>query len=102
MTLKTAKKRHKELWDWLSKNPTKDKWDWPMWTHNGGKYQYVSIGCFACEIAGDNCYACPVAWPTKKCCQEDDKGLYDLYSMTKDNKKRSKIAAQIRDLPWKE
>lgn len=99
MTLKTAKKRHKELWDWLSKNPKKGKWQWPMWRDNGGKYRHVSFGCcFACEISQGCCDDCPIIWPKGNCCTDEEDGLYDLWSLHK----TIKLATQIRDLPWKD
>ena len=40
---------HKKIWDWLSKNPDKTKYDWEGWKHNGGQYEVSENFCFACE-----------------------------------------------------
>lgn len=39
----------KKIWDWLSKNPDKTKYDWEGWKHNGGQYEVSENFCFACE-----------------------------------------------------
>lgn len=58
---------HKELWDWLARNPDKEKDDWPGWIGNGGEYYYVVAECFACEYdlklsdtEYDECRYCPL------------------------------------------
>ena len=39
-----------ELWHWLSKNPEKDKHEWPRWIFNGGSMEEIKCECFACEF----------------------------------------------------
>lgn len=49
LPLKEYKKRCAELWDWLADNPGEWKVNWSQWESNGGKYESVINGCFACE-----------------------------------------------------
>jgi len=39
---------HYRMWDWLSKNPGKRKYEWAEWARNGGALNRVSGWCFAC------------------------------------------------------
>lgn len=107
------KQKHYELWDWLSKNPDKEKEDWFALDKNKGIK--VANDCFACqfdnEIAGCCCRACPLI-----CDETNNKsclgGLYEKYTnakvdyhIRKTSSSRDKIielAKQIRDLPWSE
>ena len=107
------KQKHYELWDWLSKNPDKEKEDWFALDKNKGIK--VANDCFACqfdsEIAGCCCRACPLI-----CDETNSKsclgGLYEKYTnakvdyhIRKTSSSRDKIielAKQIRDLPWSE
>lgn len=107
------KNKHYELWDWLSKNPDKEKEDWFALDKNKGIK--VANDCFACqfanEIAGCCCRACPLI-----CDETNNKsclgGLYEKYAnakgdyyIRKTSSSRDKIielAKQIRDLPWSE
>ena len=57
---------HRELWNWLADNSTKDKHDWPGWKDNGGKYTDAWAHCFACEYGGTDDEGdracCPLEW----------------------------------------
>ena len=106
------KQKHYELWDWLSKNPDKEKEDWFALDKNKGIK--VANDCFACqfddEITGC-CRACPLI-----CDETNNKsclgGLYEKYTnakvdyrIRKTSSLRDKVielAKQIRDLPWSE
>ena len=109
---------HIELWDWLSKNPDKEKIDWPGWDIHGGAFNYKRTmnSCFACETAqeiyrdrtdedGNMCMFCPLIWSDKQqfyCCDYISE-LYGLWMEFKHyNDLRIKFAQQIRDLPLKE
>ena len=56
-----------KLWEWLGKNPDKDKDDWPEWDYNGGKVHNMNdaADCPCCEY-NDNtmqsagCEECPL------------------------------------------
>lgn len=107
------KNKHYELWDWLSKNPDKEKEDWFALDKNKGIK--VANDCFACqfddEITDCCCRACPLI-----CDETNNKsclgGLYEKYANAKGDyyirktaSSRDKIielAKQIRDLPWSE
>lgn len=101
---------HKELWDWLAKNPDKFKEGWPGWKYNSGRYEEVACSCFACEYACEyddmnDCDGCPLIWPDAFYCGFEVYGSAAKYSLFKrwerstDLQKRSELAAQIRDLP---
>lgn len=105
---------HKELWDWLSKNPTMDKEQWPGWEYNGGTYKYATNSCFACDYSWGAyseteeydpsvlCKLCPIKWSgTDDCEKSIYREWYEaLYRKRYD--KTAKLAAEIRDLPVKE
>lgn len=97
------KKNHYELWDWLSKNPDKEKEDWFALEQNRDKSAHAH--CFACEVAllisgteSRMCDYCPLCDDTKKGCLN---GLYDWWWGTYYAPSlRAKFAEQIRDLKW--
>lgn len=58
---------HRELWDWLSKNPGKNKDDWPGWESVNTfsaefKGKLIPFRCFMCAWYEHNggCYMCPL------------------------------------------
>ena len=111
LTREVAIQPHRELWDWLAKNPDKNKSDWPRWPDVEEKYGYINMICFACQIRYmeeiDDCVDnCLFIWPSVFCLEEDDNGnitgLYGLWLQEKDLKKRSELAEKIRDLPVRE
>ena len=96
---------HKALWDWLSKNPSKDEFDWPGWKHNGGEY-FSPLG-FDCDYGAatnfndeEGCYNCPFGNFGGNCRCLD--GLWGKWHFESDPKKRSELAGKIRDLPVRE
>lgn len=95
---------HKELWDWLAKNPEKGKREWSGWIENRGGY-YAALHCFACDYAedertGDRCEACPLIWDNfDNICYL---GIFGAWEDEKNLQKRTKWAEKIRDLPVKE
>jgi hypothetical protein len=110
-------KAHRELWDWCARNPKKHKSNWPGFSKNGGPYQFVRSFCFACQYTEDNGYAikgttmlecgyCLFEWPfadgaSVPCTNAMAVvvGLYKQWIKCSNNKMRTKIAKQIRDLP---
>lgn len=106
MTIKTAKARHKKLWNWLAETGDRRKDNCPFWVWNGGKWGYVEHSCFACEVADDNCSDCPIKWPGIDCIDRksigDSNGLFAQWNSCLDPDKRKALAAQIRDLPWRD
>lgn len=102
---------HKELWDWLVRNPDKEKFEWPEWIINGGSYTNPGWGCFACGYCKEigNTYACcddcPLIWPNDVLCDDITpygSSLYQKWDDETDLKKRSELACRIRDLPVRE
>ena len=104
---------HKELWDWLSKNPTMDKKHWPGWEYNGGPYSYVTNECFACEYAW-NCYTgidendytpvcknCPIEWAGTYECGNTIYRKWFEAQYRKRYDEAAQLATEIRDLPVK-
>lgn len=106
---------HRDMWDWLSKNPTKMKWHWPGWVENGGTYEHCESNCFACNYVlrkmGKNVLShcgeyCPLTgWEARSdaripCVAHN--GLYDRWVWNDDAESRAEIAAKIRDLPVRE
>jgi hypothetical protein len=99
ITFAEAEAGHRELWDWLAETGGNFdcKRDWSGW---GGYDRRAGDACFACEIAG-NCSFCPIEWPNELICN-DSGSLYDDWDKEGDPAERKRLAAEIRDLPWKE
>ena len=97
---------HKELWNYLAENPTKQKEDWPEWKINGGKYSNVEYHCFACEFTiGGTCCDCPLIWPSDCCTDGYNTNNYGLYKKwAKEGislEERTSLALKIANLPVK-
>ena len=110
---------HKALWDWLSKNPEKQKWDWPEWEENGGLYPIATNFCFACNYslvgyddlfdAKELCKCCPLEWPgadlkniepDSSPCEDSIYGRWrKKHDYSKSYAEASMLSEQIRDLP---
>jgi hypothetical protein len=103
--------KHVELWQFLADHPDKEKWQWSGWKDIPKQVN----DCFACDYAKiatssgliGSCADCPLIWDTKHCDDSiKDKdgadGLFYLWDVCEDLKERSKLAAQIRDLPVRE
>ena len=103
---------HKALWNWLSKNPGKRKSDWPGWEENGGRTDFATSFCFACEYSGQRpCRCCPLDWGEGNECMNLTAastlfnkwlGYNDKNDESFDAVKASEAAILIRDLPLKE
>lgn len=109
------KQKHYELWDWLSKNPDKNKYDWFALDKNRGII--ASNNCFACQfdseaVGNKACVRCPIGSGKAVIGESCLGGLYERYMKAKSNYRISKtsdlraevieLAEQIRDLPWSE
>ena len=99
LTFKQAREGHRALWDWLAKTGAGDKLEWPGWADYVGE---AYNNCFACELIVACCPPCPIKWPDEFCVNGDDTGLFDQWELATDTETRKKLAAHIRDLPWKE
>ena len=96
LTRKQTIRLHKEIWDWLSKNPKKQKDDWPRWEFNGGIIKYTANLCFLCEQS-HGCTSCLL--DPQPMGEECLGGLFDNWQGAKTPAARKKYAALIRDLP---
>lgn len=132
MTLEQAKQGHKELWEWLAQTGCEEKDYWPGWKEQGGEHPECENDCFACEYAKQKsgklhsgvksgfCTKCPIVWAKGMLDAEyDDIGChgcsidasvraeYDRWCDFDGDEPdvvaaRKEIAAQIRDIAWKE
>lgn len=104
-------KAHKRLWNWLAKNPRKQKKDWPGW--HSIPYALVR-DCFACEYAWiareeleeglDLCYYCPLCAKYSDMCLA---GLFNTWAQAKYPSRRMRkiriaAARKIANLKVKE
>lgn len=99
LTKKKAVQLHRQLWDWLYKNPVKEKKNWPEWEKNGGTIESVDCDCFACEYDmqyRDDCSLCLFGNFSNTACLN---GLFSNWDCFKNTKVRKKYAKLIRDLP---
>ena len=109
------KHKHYELWDWLSKNPDKSKYDWFALDKNKGIR--ASNNCFACQfdleaVGNESCTRCPIGSGKAVIKESCLGGLYERYMKAKSDYRTRKtsslraevieLAKQIRDLPWSE
>ena len=102
---------HVKMWDWLAKNPDKDKYDY-FDLYPDEKEFALDYECFACAYnehvidklsirCRNECFYCPFEVKnevyTEKCCLG---GRYKGWLQNSDDlKQRSEYARQIRDLP---
>lgn len=106
--METRHENHKRLWIWLSKNPEKQKNEWPEW----GRLKYLDPkawgdDCFACGEADERadghdqvCSFCPLDWGAYIKC--NDKGaLFLLWENAVNVKKRSELALKIARMKWR-
>jgi hypothetical protein len=101
---------HKEMWQWLSEHPTKEKGEWPGWDRNGGTTAFALLNCFACEYSEDGkdtgctCINCPLVWPNdflNYACEKEG-SPYLNWTDTEDPEERRQLAEEVRDLPVKD
>lgn len=112
LTRDEAIRLHRELWDWLTRNPDKKKMDWPRWKNFGSMNGY----CFFCEwalyqggttrSADPYCLNCPAVFtPNGKKPSSFHGCLGGLFNAWDDSQgdlqTRARLAAQIRDIPIK-
>jgi hypothetical protein len=101
ITFAEAEAGHRELWDWMAKTggDLNSKDNWPGW---GGYDRKAYSSCFACELACElmcqDRANCPVEWPDGTC----HDGIHAIWCHERDPAERKRLAAEIRDLPWRE
>jgi len=91
---------HRELWQWLSDNPEKDKYQWIQWRSNDGTVEDIPGDCFACNY-GNGCRECPLEHThvELRCLG----GTYERWEQNEGNpQERTRLALVIRDLPVKD
>jgi len=106
LTLAQAKAGHRALWDWLAETGSDIKAAWPGWA----EYDRMAMSyCFVCEChrtyVGPCHVRCPAVWPGGAgCCETagNDDGVFELWRAERNINARRELAAQIRDLPWRE
>lgn len=107
MELKKLRKdyiaKHREIWNWLSENPDKEKMHWPGWSI----YESVPNNCFLCGYADAtaemSCHNCPIDWRRTEHCMDREPVLsyYLLYDEATTLKDKTKYAEIIASLPEK-
>ncbi len=93
---------HRKLWDWLAKNPGKEKHDWPEWDNYSPYEPLYNSYCFACMVSED-CATCLFEWPGMDCfdaeVRHDNEGLFAHWDdASVETLRRIALAEQIRDL----
>lgn len=99
------KENHYALWDWLARNPEKEKRDWPgLKTMERLGLDIPNNYCFLCgeynadDFNGDDCYGCPLnKGDYQASCEE---GIYGKWVDAEGTVLRTKLARKIRDC-WK-
>lgn len=121
LTKKKIIELHRKLWNWLARNPNKEKYDWPEWI----RYEEILIksDCWLCEYAErrlghynipDRCAYCPgkLNWGLDKkqikewlkrniargFCLNENSPYYGWTDDMIDDKQRSRYARQVRDI----
>jgi len=101
LTKDEAVRLHRELWDWLSKNPENAKEDWPGWRDMD---IYIVNNCFGCAFtiypnvyAAIKCKMCLLKWPNNHCGY-----IHTPWERSNNIKERTRLAEQIRDRPIRE
>lgn len=113
--MKTNEQLHRELWGWLAETGSKNKYAWPGWDAlEDMPYRSVAIAinrlCFACQEGNDRdnylnkCSHCPLDFGLGYGNCHGEGSLYDKWIYCGDNRIKTlkKLAAKIRDLPWRE
>ena len=103
LTLRRALRICRDLWQWLEKNPDKEKRDWGGWV----EYGYMENYCPCCQyvvnhrggLLGtlDECERCPLSdlWEDENKC-ENDESPYSIWCHAEgDHEERSKQARII-------
>lgn len=102
---------HIMLWDDLARTGSDDKHGaYDRLFPNNGTTEADTAACFACQEASDrqkkgkrtrSCIKmCPIQWKGKGCLGFGAE--YELWTLCNDPDERKRLAAIIRDLPWRE
>jgi len=99
LTKKSADEGCYRLWDWCSKNPSKEKAYWPEWRRNGGTIERVKYECFYCgyyRILKGGCGKCPLNLVDKLQCEYGS--IFNKWETATTPYMRKKYALIIRDV----
>ncbi len=98
----------RELWEWLSLNPEKEKHSWPRWKSNGGDISDCINHCPLCSwifqeyknTQPSTCETyCPIKWSGENTSCTGSPSLFLLWCATKVSAERENLAKQISELP---
>jgi hypothetical protein len=96
-----TRENHEALWNWLAKNPEKEKWDWPGFkTMLTLGIKHPRTSCFLCEDIHIGCYYNSAPCPLLSCM--DRPGLYRKWNDSTDSEERSQLALAIANCFTKE
>lgn len=105
MTEKEYISLFREIWEWLSENPEKEKNDWPRWKINGGDVEMCISDCPLCEWVNitygnlkDCKDKCPIIWNNDSFCHYTT-GLFWKWTSVRNNEEKRRIAKEISNLP---
>lgn len=112
-----CRKYHKQMWGWLAETGKRNKGDWPEFK----EINPPANTCFACAYADkvlnekscdwnvSRCQYCPIDWgsnPKQTCFCEGIGSPYLTWWINSikggSPQERKRLAAIIRDLPWKD
>lgn len=102
---------HKELWEWLARNPQKHKYQWPRWSQNRGSIDAGKFFCVACFFNTEHkkpsdpvgeCTCCPICINGRDTLKGCMGGLFEKWFLETDLVKKAEVARIIRDLPVRE
>jgi hypothetical protein len=89
-----TRENHEALWNWLAKNPTKEKWDWPGFaTMQKLDLPHPHLSCFLCEDPIMGCSKGGSNCPLLSCM--DSPGAYKRWNDAIDPIIRSRLAIII-------
>ena len=111
LTKKKALQITADLFGWLEKHPSKEKWHWSGWKSNGGDIPEMDACCACCEyinLYDVGCRKCPLIklWPTNKDnstpCLYGKYGYFGKWDDAESPKTRKKYARIIKEGALKE
>jgi hypothetical protein len=98
-------KLFRELWEWLSENPDKEKAEWHRWNINFGDIIMCTNQCPLCDWVVDtygslkDCSKyCPIKWPNEEnsCCKS---GPFSEWSRATNHDEKIRYSKQVVKLP---
>jgi len=84
---------HKELWDFLAKNPNKSKNSWEGWQ----KWE-TTYNCFLCDYFKGPCGNCPLYHKQGRINCNHNESFYNKWTNAESLEEKKKWAEEIRDI----